>query len=554
MTSISGTNDNQPELDMFTDALKMTLTLEIGDMKFEIPGANIKSLKATLHPYGFTAHMGFGVSSEKVKDTLYSQFVKQDLIRVKLDVEPYFKPRGERIETLTLQGFVTGKSLLKELTIENINLRRDPVLYRFYLLDFADPARVLWRRHFPCDLVVDKNIKDLIEANKGTGVDIHFEGERLDEKFAIQTLTPGAFDTGNSFYDFIVWYANAYNSIFSYNFKTNHYTLSESKPKEGEVKTVSELEVEEYRIDFPDTIRYNDRFLNVFSEDPRISEKSRDTAKQGFRRDVLLRESVASEFENACNLESEKPKIRGHVLFVTHKRFPLLTYRPGIFVKLEGGLWSDKIFLHGKEYRVRDIFMKVQAEDDNPDADHNMPFSRYHLDLHSRLELKSEKAATMPPFKAPVYPIHVEGKIVSEQGKDKEETYQIYKHHGTEIDQYKVKIPCFGNVEVVAPFEPLFEPGHFYFPAYKDQRVLVELYFHSARIVGFLDWRHGGRLPMDTQGNHILFGKSSESNTSINHIYVDNKPQLNIKRSSNKDTETIQLQEGTIILQTKDEN
>jgi hypothetical protein len=35
---------------------------------------------------------------------------------------------------------------------------------------------------------------------------------------------------------------------------------------------------------------------------------------------------------------------------------------------------------------------------------------------------------------------------------------------------------------------------------------------------------------------------------------VDNKPQLKMKRTSSKDTEIIHLQEGTIILQTKEES
>ena len=141
----------------------------------------------------------------------------------------------------------------------------------------------------------------------------------------------------------------------------------------------------------------------------------------------MLREPIASDFEKAFNLESKKQKMQEHELCLTHKRFPLLTYRPGTFVKFEGGLWSKKIFLHGNEYRVNDIFLEANAVDEGPDADHNMPYSQYNIDMHSRLELKREKALNLPPFKAPSYPIYVEGKIVSEQGKDEEETYQIYQ-------------------------------------------------------------------------------------------------------------------------------
>jgi hypothetical protein len=317
---------------------------------------------------------------------------------------------------------------------------------------------------------------------------------------------------------------------------------------------MSELEVEDYMIEFPETVRYNDRLLNAFSDDPRKKETTRDEAKDGIKRDILLREAIASDFDDAVSLESGKQKVRKHELSLTHRRFPLITYRPGVFVKFEGGLWSAKTFITGNEYRVRDIFLTANASDQGPDADHNMPYAQYDIEMHSRLELTSEETLNVPPFKTPSYPIYVEGKIVSEQGQDEEETYQIYQHPQTELDQYRVTLPLFDNKQVVVPFEPLFAPGHFYFPAYKGERVLVALDFHSAWIVEFLDWRAGGRLPMDTQGNHILFGKSADSNTSISHVYVDNKPQLNMKRISSSDTEVIQLQEGTIILQTKEES
>lgn len=539
---------------MFKDALEMTLELTINGDTFKVPGANIKLLKTSIRPYGFTARASFWVSSEKGRDELFPSFITQDLIEVKLDVEPHFKPQDADIESLTLQGFVTGKALLKELTIENIQLRGDPVLYRHYQIDFADPARVLWRQHFPCDLLVDGSVKDLIEANKATGVELTYDWDILDGEFAINTLSPGTPENSTSFYDFIAWYTASHNGIFSYDSKENQYTLSGTKDQSWTAIDMSELEIEDHRIEFPETIRYNDRLLNVYSDDPKKSETNRDEAKEGLRRDTVLREPIASEFEDAFSLESNKQKIREHEIFLTHRRFPLLTYRPDIVVKFEGGLWSAKTFLYGNEYRVRDIIFQARAADEGPDADHNMPYSQYDIDMQSRLELKSEKALSLPSYKAPSYPIYVEGKIVSEQGQEEEETYHVYQHPQTELDQYRVKIPLFEDKQVVVPFEPLFAPGHFYFPPYKGARVLVALDFHSARIVGFLDWRPGGRLPMDSQGDHILLGKSADSNTSISHVYVDNKPQLKMKRTSSKDTEIIQLQEGTIILQTKEES
>ena len=539
---------------MFSDALGLELELTIDGETFNVPGANVKSLRINLRPYGFNARLSFWVSSETREDKLFPCFIKHDLIDVKLNVEPHFKPKDIEIESLDLQGFVTGKAVLKELTIENVHLKGNPVLYRHYRIDFADPARVLWKQHFPCDLLVDGTVKDLIEANKATGVNLKYDWEALDEKFAINTLPVESGEKEAGFYDFIIWYAASHNGVFSYNLKENEYTLSGSNVQTGQPINMSKLEIAEHSIAFPPTIRYNDRLMNTFSEEPQPKETSRDQAKESLRHDILLRLPIASDFEKAFNLESKKQKIRSHEIHLTHCRFPQITYRPGVFVKLESGLWSDEIFPHGTEYRVRDIFLHARAVDEEPDADHNMEYSRYNIDMCSRLELKNEGALNLPGFKTPSYPIYVEGKIVSEQGDKEEETYQVYEHPQTALDQYRVKIPLFDNKEIVVPFEPLFAPGHFYFPAYKGERVLVALDFHAARIERFLDWRPEGRLPMDSQGNHLLMGKTASSKTSINHVYVDNKPQLNVKRTSDNDTEKIQLHEGIIILETKEES
>lgn len=540
---------------MFTDNLEISLSLTIDGKNFKIPGANVKSMRINFRSFGFKAELTFWVSSELAQDKLFSKFIKDDLIEVKLNIEPHFKPQDAEIEPFNFHGLVTGKSVLTEFISENIHVKDNPVLYRHYQVDFADSAKVLWTQHFPCDLIVNGSVKDLIEANKGTGVALQYDWEALDEKFTINTLPMDSAKQSVSFYDFLLWYTAYKNGVFTYNSKTNEYKLTAAKNQNGKPITMSKLEIEDHRINFPPTIRFNDRFLNIFSENPQIKKTERNQAKTGIRRDTLLRLPIASDFDKAFNLESKKEKSRKHEIFLTHRRFPLLTYRPGVFVKLEDGLWSQKIFLHDKEYRVRNIDFTARSVNENPDADHNMSFAKYHIEMQSQLELKTDASLNLPDFKTPVYPIHVEGKIISEQGKEEDKTYQIYQHAQSSLDQYKVGIPIFDNKQIVAPFEPLFTTGHFYFPAYKGERVLVALDFHDARIIGFLDWKPGARLPMDSQGDHLLLGKNSDTdNTSISHVYIENKPQLNIKRTFSSDTEKIQLHEGRIIIETKEDD
>lgn len=538
---------------MFADALEMKFRLTIGENVFSIPGGNVKTLKIELQPYGFTCQMSFWVSAEEGPDKLFSPFVEHDLIRAYLEVSPHFKQDKPPTEPLILQGLVTSKDILTERTIESVRLKGHPVLYRHYRIAFSDPASVLWRQHFPCDLMTNKSVKDLLEAHRGLNVSLDYEWEFLDKKFAINTLPLGVEGNEASFYDFVAWFLSTYNGVWSYDYSKDIYTLSATKPDLGRSISTDKLDVEDPRIEFPQTIRNNVVVLNSYSEQPEPKVIAHEQAIDGIRRDCLVRLPILSEYEECTTLEEQKLKIREHDISLTFKRYPHIPYRPGSLFDFEGVGWSDEIFLRDKVYRVRDVFLDASAVATETTADHNMPYARFNIDMTSQLELKSEGWVSLPPFKSPRFPIYVEGKVVSEQGGDDAETYQIYEDAETSLDQYKVTIPLWENQQVVVPFEPNFFTGHFYFPHYKNARVLVALDLHSARIERFLDWRAGARLPMDTQGNHILFGKTAKSQTSVQHIYVDDKPVLHMKRTSDKDTEMIKMVEGSLILETKEE-
>jgi hypothetical protein len=59
---------------------------------------------------------------------------------------------------------------------------------------------------------------------------------------------------------------------------------------------------------------------------------------------------------------------------------------------------------------------------------------------------------------------------------------------------------------------------------------------------------------MEAQGEHILFGKSDTSKTSVNHVYDGDRPVFNVARTNQKDTSLIQLKEGTLFLQVKEQD
>jgi hypothetical protein len=60
-------------------------------------------------------------------------------------------------------------------------------------------------------------------------------------------------------------------------------------------------------------------------------------------------------------------------------------------------------------------------------------------------------------------------------------------------------------------------------------------------------------MPQDGQGVQLLVGKTPENGTSLKHFYTDDKPVFLMQRTSDKDTQKIQLDEGTLLIQVKEE-
>lgn len=541
---------------MFVDALQASLKLTPkSGSPFTIPGGNVKHIKVQVYSYGFSCRVSFLVSSEKETDNVYSSFTTMDIMEANLQLTPCLLPEGTQVDPLSLSGIVTLKEILQERTVEHAPLSGNPVLYRLYQVTFSDPAQVLWRQHYPFDLLVNKSLKDVIEAHKGDKITPTYNWSVLETQNVINTVPLGVEASNGSFYDFIMWIVDSQNGVLTYDTKANGYTFSTSKSAEGQAASLDRQDISEYRVVFPETIRYNVDVLNAYSESPEKKTLTNDQAATVMTHAYMDRYPVAADYQNRQTLETARIKKRSHEVHLVFARFPTLTFNTGTLVKLEGGLWSASIFPHGQTYRVREITIDAEPADPELTTDHNLTASRYKMNVEAQLETQAETWVSLPAFQRPSFPIYVEGKILSEQGDDQAETYQIYQDANTSQNQYKVKIPLWGDdAQVVTSLEPIFVSGHFYFPAYKNERVLLALGFHSASIVRFLDWRADAQVTMDSQGNKLLMGQSSTSQTYLSHTYVDSKPVLTVKRTNDKDTETITISEGSLLLQTQEQS
>ena len=302
----------------------------------------------------------------------------------------------------------------------------------------------------------------------------------------------------------------------------------------------------------PETCRKNIRILNAYSESPKTIEVTQDQAVTGTTEDIIVRTGIVQELDIRKGLEASKLHYRQHEIEMGLKQFPLKTFRIGSMVKFEPEEWSDETFYQDKVYRVHEIHLRANAEKQEADDNYNAEFTVYDMVMTVRMEYEDNPVAVFPHFKTPYYPIRVEGRIVSLAGKPTDKTYQIFSNPKTSQDYYSVLIPLW-NSPVMVPFTPDITTGHFFFPAFHNSRVLLNVYYDRAEITEFLDWGEGTRLAMESQGNHILFGKSAASETSIKYVYQDNKPLFNIQRVLGTDTELIQMEEGKITLETAED-
>ncbi len=83
---------------------------------------------------------------------------------------------------------------------------------------------------------------------------------------------------------------------------------------------------------------------------------------------------------------------------------------------------------------------------------------------------------------------------MSALGDTGDRAYTVYEDDKTSLDRYRVLLPTW-NATIEVPFTPLFQPGHLYFPAYRESRVLVAVGFDRASLLAFLDWGESVRLP-----------------------------------------------------------
>jgi hypothetical protein len=543
----------------FKERLAVTLTLTIGGKAHKIIAGNIKRFALDLGSWGFEGEVEFLLTDNqgrggKEKDALLADFLKPDLVEVALEVKAVLPETSAQPThtALKVKGFVSEKTLVEDAVATGDS---DLILHRRYGIRFLDAARLLWRQHYPCALYTSKTVQQVLEAHKGDKIQLAYDWSDVlgsQHPMLFVGLEPRR---GASFYDWVLWFVHEHAGVFTYDYTAQGYKLAAAKDASGTPLQLHASNLSELEVLLPEVIRHDVTVLNATAESPQTQAVTQKHAVSGIRQDVLLCTPISDEVQARVDLETKRLKARGPEMELVWGSFPEKAVAPGALVKLPPDeAWGAAGAAADKVLRIRSLFLSGEVTEEMKEEEvYGDSYALFSFQMRTRLEPKEELHVELPAWQPPAYPRYVEGLIVSEQGAEKDETWQAYTDSATSQDGYKVKIPLYEDQIIAAPFNPNLLPGHFYFPAYKGERVLVALDFQRAWIKRFLDWRTGARMPQDGQGVQLLVGKTPENGTAIKHYYTDDKPVFLMQRTNAKDTQKIQINEGNLLIEVKEE-
>jgi hypothetical protein len=526
------------------EGLQIELTLTQAGQSFSIPGGQVKHLSVHLAAHGFNASVTFWSSLKKKDSALFTALEKPDLIQVRLSVAA---GDASPPTPLVLKGLVRGRRVTSE---DHGVVQGSGLLFRRYTLEFADPAQVLWRQHRPIDLYTETSMMEVLEAHKAS-LQLSYDWTVLKQKQPLLCLALGADAPGVSFYDFVLWYVTANNGVFTYDSHLDQYWLTADKPSALQAAPLSGLQVQDLKVHLPLPIRHTTRVLNAVAQSPTTAVLEQPQAVTGVSHDVMVRTPLAAQAEQRQKLEKTRLKARQSQLDIAFKHFPTVDIFPGALLRLEGPVWPSGLKGMDEDQRVVSLDLEAHSLSEGAHDDQQTPIATYESLLSVRLEPASETLTTLPPYRTPRYPIHVEGLVHSPGGDAQDRRYLIIEDEKTSIHSFRMTVPLW-NQTVNVPAEPNQLPGHFFFPPYKNTRVLVALHFEHAELVRFIDWKEGVRTPQDGQGDQALLGWNKESQTAFTHDFQDDKPVWRIHRTSGGDTQVVRMGEGHLFIQVKE--
>lgn len=534
---------------MFTDSLIATLGITIDSTSYEIPAGSIRNMRLHMGSVGFEGGISFTLTSRDDND-FFTAFVGTDITTFTLSVQATYNQPDPTPDPLYIEGIVTRKSV-REYTVEI--MKDTPVIWYDFEINIKDAPQVLWTQHYPVKIYTDSSMNDVITDNSVTDFTVTTDWEDLDTTYDQICLALGIEKNNASFYDFIIWYVRTRGGNIYYDYTNKELVISGSKQTADDTSTLDIDDVGAYHLVIPETLRNNIQLHNVSSESAETTSLTQDEAVTGIYKDHVIRTDITSDVTTETGYLQATLDIPSQEVHLDFKQMPRTTFTVGSQVEFDDDKWYQGLSFNDETFRVYEIELEATAVEQVSESGIDAEYAPFEIQMTAKMEEKDNPVRLFPKVVRPAYPLRVEGTVVSETGEDTDKTYQIYTDDDTSIEYYEIYIPLW-DLNIQTRYIPDFLPGHFYFPLFRDTRVLVELSLNTARVARVLDWGDSTRLPDDYQGNHILFGKNDSDQTSMQHYYDESKPVLSIERTYDTDTQLIKISDESILLQTQDDD
>jgi len=544
---------NEEESFSFPKDLNVKLLLESDGKKEEIFAGNIEEANLDLHSYGYDAQVKFSAFDQEEIHQLFSseKMIKATLTFISTDPEKAGTP------LLEIQGIVYKRSY--QARPKGVQKKQA----RFYEIRFTDPAKISWNAHFPIKIFVDQTMKDVIDAEKNPLISIKYDWDALNEARPIIAYSL-AFKRGLpedqqvSFYSFLMWHLEQGGGIFEYNYKENSYSILGKKDEAGEPINVAEWCITQGECEPADPTRHHKRVIKHSADHEDHQDEENPNGFQAVRKDAfddanyhLYPEQITQATHSA--FRPEKPILKFSVSKLEDP-FGLDQIVPGVLIAIKGdekvgGDWSEQPEVKDQNFRLRDV--SIRARKTTASESVKKTVQPYQLEIRVAAESKDETYIARPPFKDPVYPFHIPGKIFGEIGDKEQTTYNIVKKEKAPLGFYQVIVPLAGNdKKVIAPFTPDGRSGKNHLPHTKDLEVMLAIYFQTAKIVEVIGFDPLTQPPPDTQIQQTVFASNGKDKfVRQRHEYKGKDSIFSIQQSSSADqTQTFQIKEKDILI------
>ncbi|MDX8431352.1 MAG: hypothetical protein SNF33_06080 [Candidatus Algichlamydia australiensis] len=532
--------------------LIFTLQLKADGSDQTIYPNDIHEFSLDLQSYGYQAEIGITSMNNQDLDSL---LLSTKVITATLK---FYNSEDDSSPLLLLTGTVTKQSFQ---CVTNSYENSATCIY-LWSITFKDNAQAIWSEHFPQSIYVNKTMKNVFEEHKTPSINLNYKFDALETSypilaFSLEEKAEIPEEKRPQFYSFLHWYLHQEGGLLLYDFANNSYTFYSEKPA---------LEETPYSI-------YQEAITPprcLCPTPPRATEQK--LLHQPDTINEVVKE-VSDAFAQACKTFIDKeidqifPEHRhGYVSSVMKPEKNLLYFSvndlvnqfhfdkllPNSFInfashKFSTGHWSNNFAFSEKTFRIRTASIRARRKTEANNIFHKK--EPYELQIEICAEDEEEKHIDRPPFNPPNYPFSIQGTVFCEIGAKEQTTFNINTSDGTPQGHYQVSVPLAMDEKLVVPFFPDFMTGQHFYPLCKDQQVLLNIYFRTAKIHRVLDWQPHARLPSGTQGNQlVLSSNGAYEYVILKHEFEggSNSVFTLIQSSSMTQTQTVKIEKESI--------